>query len=122
LADSLKKLGFNLITNGTDNHLMLINLKNSPNFSGIQINGLEAEKKLEVAGILVNRNSIPGDTSPFRPSGLRLGTPAMTTRGMKEKEMGKIAELIYLALIKKESPNSIEKKVKKICKKFPALR
>lgn len=122
IAESLKKLGFNLITSGTDNHLMLIDLKNSPNLLGMRINGLEAEKKLEKIGILVNRNSIPGDTSPFRPSGLRLGTPAMTTRRMKEKQMKNIAELIYKVLIKGENPNLIRKEVKKLCKKFPVMK
>ena len=118
LAESLKKLGFNLITGGTDNHLMLIDLKNSPDLLGVQINGLEAEKKLEKADVLVNRNSIPDDTSPFQPSGLRLGTPAVTTRGMKEKEMKKIAKLIYRILIKKESSDLIKKEVIELCRRF----
>jgi len=116
LAESLKNLGFEIITGGTDNHLMLIDLKN------YSMNGLEAEEKLETAAILVNRNSIPGDTSPFRPSGLRIGAPAITTCGLKQNEMKKIAELIYRTLIKKENPNLIKKEVKKLCKKFPALR
>ncbi len=122
MAEFLKKLGFNLITSGTDNHLMLIDLKNSPNLLGIKINGLEAEKRLEKADLLVNRNSIPGDTSPFRPSGLRLGAPAVTTRGMKEKEMKQIAGWIYRVLIKRENPNKISSEVKKLCLKFPVLR
>lgn len=122
LAESLKKSGFNLVTGGTDNHLMLIDLKNSPNLSGVKMNGLEAEKKLEMAGILVNRNSISGDISPFRPSGLRLGTPAVTTRGMKEKQMKQIAQLIYRVLAKEENSNKIRNEVKQLCLKFPAQR
>jgi len=122
LAEALKNLGFNLISGGTDNHLMLIDLKNSSNLSGIKIDGLEAEKQLEKVDILVNRNSILGDTAPFRPSGLRLGTPAATTMGMKEKEMKKIAGLIYRVLVKKENPNSVKKEVKDLCLKFPASR
>ena len=74
LAEELKKYGFDLITGGTDNHLLLMDLKN------IGIDGLEAERKLEKAGIIANRNSIAGDASPFKPSGLRLGTPAITAR------------------------------------------
>jgi glycine hydroxymethyltransferase len=119
LAESLKKLGFSLTTGGTDNHLLLIDLKNSPNLSKIQINGLIAEKKLEKIGILANRNSVPGDISPFKPFGLRLGTPAITSRKMKEKEMKKIAELIYRVLVKKENPAIIRKEVRSLCDKFP---
>ncbi|MEK7555384.1 MAG: serine hydroxymethyltransferase [Patescibacteria group bacterium] len=111
LAKSLKKYGFDLVAGGTDNHLILINLGG---------NGFEAEKKLETAGILANRNSVPGDASPFRPSGLRLGTPALTTRGMKEKEMRQIADWIFRILIKNGNSALIKKEVEKLCKKFPA--
>ena len=113
LSDSLKKFGFNLLTNGTDNHLMILDLRN------LTLNGLEAEKKLESININANRNTIPGDTSPFKPSGLRLGTPAVTTRGMKETEMKKIAELIHEVLAKKEDDEIVLKKVELLCKKFP---
>jgi glycine hydroxymethyltransferase len=89
LAEELKELGFNLVTGGTDNHLMLLNLKN------FNIDGLTAEKLLEKNGVIANRNSIPGDSSPFKPSGIRIGTPAVTRRGMKEKEMKVIAKRIY---------------------------
>ncbi len=105
LAKELKNYGFNLITNGTDNHLILIDLKN------LGMNGLEAEKRLEEAGVIANRNSIFGDVSPFKPSGLRLGTPAITARGMKEKEIKKIARLIWRILIKKEDIRTIRKEV-----------
>ncbi len=105
LAKELKNRGFNLITNGTDNHLILIDLKN------LGIDGLEAEKKMEAAGIIANRNSIYGDVSPFKPSGLRLGTPAITARGAKEKEMKKIPRLIWRILIKKENIRTMRKEV-----------
>jgi glycine hydroxymethyltransferase len=113
LAEALKKFGFRLTTNGTDNHLMLVDLKK------IGVSGIEAEKFLEKAGIIANRNVVIGDVSPFHPSGIRFGVPAVTTRGMKEKEMKKIAELIYRVLIKKEKPVIIKKEVKKLCSKFP---
>ncbi len=88
LATELKKYGFNLVSGGTDNHLMLVDLRNK------SITGSEAEKRLEKAGILANRNTVPGDISPFKPSGIRIGTPAATTRGMKEKDMVYLAKKI----------------------------
>lgn len=92
LADELKKQGFNLVSGGTDNHLILVDLKNK------DISGREAQDRLEKVGIIANRNTVPGDKSPFNPSGIRLGTPAVTTRGAKEKDMikiaGKIAEIL----------------------------
>jgi len=112
LAQELKKLGFTLVSGGTDNHLMLVDLRN------INLSGIEAEKLLEKAGIIANRNSIPGDTSPFHPSGIRLGTPTVTSRGMKEKEMKLIAKLIYRILVKKEKPIIIKTEVRQLCKKF----
>jgi glycine hydroxymethyltransferase len=113
LSEELIKRGFKLYTNGTDNHLMVIDLKN------LDIDGKQAEKILESANILANRNSLPGDKSPFYPTGLRLGTPAITTRGMKEKDMVKIADWIYRLLIKKENPKKIKKEVIKFLKNFP---
>jgi len=92
LAEELKKYEFNLFSGGTDNHLMLVDLSNK------EIDGTKAEKQLENAGILANRNAIPGDKSPFKPSGIRLGTPAVTTLGMKEKDMIKLAKIIYYIL------------------------
>lgn len=88
LAGELKKYGFNLVSGGTDNHMILIDLKNK------NISGREAQDWLEKAGIISNRNTVPGDKSLFNPSGLRLGTPAVTTRGMKEKDMVRIARKI----------------------------
>jgi len=117
LAEELKKRGFQLITNGTDNHLLLIDLNN------IKISGREAQDLLEKANIVVNRNAIPYDPNPpFNPSGIRLGTPTLTTRGMKEKEMKKIAELIERVLIKKENLQNIKTDVLSLCKKFPAFK
>ncbi|MBI3638584.1 serine hydroxymethyltransferase [Candidatus Wolfebacteria bacterium] len=113
LSRELKKLGFNIVSGGTDNHLMLVNLTN------LGISGKEAENLLGEAGIIVNRNTVPFDTrSPFDPSGIRIGTPSITTRGMKEKEMKKIAELIYQVLVLKEGAEMINKDVKKMCSRF----
>ena len=111
LAASLRAKGFKLITDGTDNHLMLINL--NPR----ELTGEAAVKILEKNNIIANRNSIPGDTSPLHPSGLRLGTPSATRRGMREKEMILLAELIEQCLIKNKN---VAAKVKILCQKFPA--
>ncbi len=113
LADALKLLNFKLLTGGTDNHLMLIDC------ASVKLDGMKAQDMLEAAGITANRNMIPGDQSPFHPSGLRLGTPAVTTRGMKEKEMVRIAEWIGRLLIKKESDIKIKKEVETLCRQFP---
>jgi len=115
LADELIKYGFNLLSGGTDNHLILINLR------GV-IDASLAEGLLEKANILANRNSVPGDESPFKPTGLRLGTPAVTSRGMKENEMKLIAQWIYRILIKKEDSEEIKYKVIDLCKKFPIYK
>jgi glycine hydroxymethyltransferase len=113
LAEELIKRGFELYTGGTDNHLMMIDLK------PLGLDGKTAEALLERANIIANRNSLPSDTSPFNPSGIRLGTPAITSRGMKEKEMIKIAEFFERILIKKEKPEKIKKEVIALTKKFP---
>ena len=112
LAYELKKLGFQLVSGGTNNHLILIDLTN------MGISGREAQDHLEQVGIIVNRNTIPYDTrSPFDPSGIRLGTPAVTTRGMKEKEMKEIAGLIYECLTESK-PFVALRKVKVLCRRF----
>lgn len=113
LADELIKRGFRLYTGGTDNHLMMIDLK------PLNLDGKAGESLLESANIIANRNSLPSDSSPFYPSGIRLGTPAVTSRGMKEKEMKIIAEFFERILIKKEKPEKIRKDVIKLTKKFP---
>jgi glycine hydroxymethyltransferase len=88
LAKELEKSGFRIVFGGTDNHMILVDLKNK------NITGREAQDRLEKEGIIVNRNAVPGDETPFNPSGIRLGTPAVTTQGMKEKDMVKIARKI----------------------------
>ena len=114
LGDQLKKYGFNLISGGTDNHLVLVDLTNK------NITGKEAQILLEKAGIVTNKNTIPYDPRPpFNPSGIRLGTPAVTTRGMREKEMKKIAFWINEVISKPSSASQIKKEVKKLCQKFP---
>jgi len=113
LAEELKNYGFNLVSGGTDNHLILVDLRNKG------ITGKEAEERLEKAGIIVNRNTVPGDSrKPFDPSGVRLGTPAVTTRGMKENEMREIARWISEAINDKKEVKRISKEVKGLCKKF----
>jgi len=113
LAEKLKKFGFNLVTGGTDNHLMVVDLRNK------ESDGAKAAILLEEAGIVVNKNTIPFDPNPpANPSGIRLGTPAITTRGMKEKEMIKIAGWID-AVVAGVDPKKINKEIKNMCKKFP---
>ena len=114
LAQELIKYGFNLVTGGTDNHLILIDLRNK------NIVGKDAQNILEKAGITCNKNTIPNDpASPFNPSGIRMGTPALTTRGMKEKEMKKIAAWINEVISMPNSALKIRQEIKKFCKKFP---
>ena len=114
LAQELKKYDFKLISGGTDNHLILIDLSNKG------INGLEAQEMLEKAGIVANKNSIPYDkNSHSKPSGIRFGTPALTTRGMKEKEMEKVAYWINEAVSSPKSCLKIRKEVENLCRKFP---
>lgn len=94
LADELQKRGFDLVTGGTSNHLILANVQTS-----FGINGKEAEEALDKIGLTLNKNSVPDDPNPpFRPSGIRLGTPAMTTRGLTEDHMPQIAEWMKQAL------------------------
>ena len=114
LAEELLKHGFNLVTGGTDNHLILIDLRTKG------ISGKEAQHRLEKAGITVNKNAIPFDPNPpFDPSGLRMGTPAITTRGMKEKEMRKIASWISEVISDKKKIPKVRQEIKGLCKKFP---
>jgi len=117
LAEALKKRGFKLVSDGTDNHLMLVDLTN------FNITGKEAEEALDKAGITVNKNTIPFDTKPPTvTSGIRIGTPCVTTRGMTEQEMEEIAEIIE-RVIKNISNESVikdmKKKVQALCKRFP---
>jgi glycine hydroxymethyltransferase len=117
LAETLLKLDFHIISGGTDNHLMLMDLRNK------KITGKDAEKALEVAGITVNKNAVPfDDQSPLITSGIRVGTPALTTRGMKEKEMQLIGSWIH-QIISDPKNESLQKKIKgevrELCGKFP---
>ncbi|MDF2546552.1 MAG: serine hydroxymethyltransferase [Anaerosolibacter sp.] len=117
LANSLIDHGFELVSGGTDNHLILVDLRNK------SITGKDAEKCLDEIGITVNKNTIPFDPqSPFVTSGIRIGTPAMTTRGMKENEMIEIAEIISLAIENKVSTEAIKEKVQGLCQRFPLYR
>lgn len=94
LANSLSKLGYKIVSGGTDNHLFLVDV-----FSSVNISGKEAGDILDKAGITVNKNTIPNDSrKPWDPSGIRIGTPALTTRGMKEKEMEQVAKYIDTVL------------------------
>lgn len=105
LANEFIKMGYNVLTNGTDNHLLLINVKDKLN-----ITGLKAEQVLDTVNITINKNSLPNDTEkPIYTSGIRIGTPALTTRGMKEKEMIFIANLINKALTNIDNKNELEK-------------
>ncbi len=112
LAEELVKKGFNLVSGGTDNHLILLNLENKG------ISGKDAQNLLEKAGIVVNKNAVPFDPRPpADPSGIRLGTPAITTRKMGEEEMKKIAEFIS-EVVEKRNPEKVREKVKKLCINF----
>lgn len=114
LAEALSSHGFNLVSGGTDNHLLLIDLRNK------NIMGADAQDLLESIGISTNKNSIPYDPAgPFRPSGLRMGTPAVTTRGMREKEMKQIASWISQIISSPSSVKKIRQEVRNLCKKFP---
>ncbi|MEK9183570.1 MAG: serine hydroxymethyltransferase [Patescibacteria group bacterium] len=114
LAEALMARNFTLVTGGTDNHIILLDCK------GFGSDGHKSQNLLEEAGIMTNRNALVGDASPFYPTGLRLGTPAVTTQGMKEAEMGKIADWFERVLIKKEKPSKIKKEIELLCKKWTA--
>lgn len=117
LADELLRAGLSLVTGGTDNHLLLLDLSNSP------VTGKQAETILDEAGITVNKNTVPNEKrSPFVTSGIRIGTPALTTRGMGEKEMRQIAKWIAEILKDAENPGlrmKIRREVQDMCSHFP---
>lgn len=115
LAEELMNRGFELVTGGTDNHLCLIDLRSK------DIGGKKAESLLEKAGITINKNTIPNDpASPMNPSGIRIGTPAITTRGMGKKEMVKIAEIMDEVLTDKSKKRAkkARKEIKKLANEF----
>ncbi|MBC85993.1 MAG: serine hydroxymethyltransferase [Bdellovibrionaceae bacterium] len=117
LASALLDLEFDLVTGGTDNHLILLDLSNK------SITGKDAEIALDKAGITVNKNTVPNEKlSPFVTSGIRIGTPALTTRGMQAPEMHQIADWIHQAITHHEKDaelESIKKEVRKLCEQFP---
>jgi glycine hydroxymethyltransferase len=117
LAETLMKRGLKLVTDGTDNHLMLVDLSDS------EITGKDGEIALDHAGITVNKNTVPNEKrSPFVTSGLRIGTPALTTRGFKEAEMKIIGEWIADVLADHTNESLLKKirhQVKELCQKFP---
>lgn len=116
LKDTLKENGFRIISDGTDNHLILVDVKS------IGLTGKQAEEILDKINITCNKNTIPYDTeSPFITSGIRIGSPAMTTRGLKEKEFKKIGEIIASALKNSDENNlkELKEQVLEITKKFP---
>ncbi len=115
LAKGLMGYGFDLVSNGTDNHLMLVDTRN------FNITGKELEKRLDEVFITVNKNAIPNDPqSPFITSGIRVGTPAVTSRGMKPEDMAVIAECIYLTASDFENKaDEVRAKVEALCKKYP---
>lgn len=116
LSESLKNLGYKIISGGTDNHMFLVDISGS-----IGMSGGEASDILEKAGITANKNAIPNDQrKPWDPSGIRLGTPAVTTRGMKEEDMKKIATYIHLALTECKSHKDLLNLKNKV-KEFTAL-
>ena len=117
LAKRLSDKGFRLVSGGTDTHLMLVDLTETG------LTGKQAEQALDKAGITVNKNTIPFETkSPFVTSGIRIGTPAVTTRGMKEKEMDVIGDFITEVLENidsEETQKKVKKSVRELCEKFP---
>jgi glycine hydroxymethyltransferase len=117
LAEKLTEKGYDLVTGGTDNHLLLIDLTNKG------LKGKDAEVALGLAGITVNKNTVPFDPRPpFDPSGIRMGTPALTTRGMKEAEMEQIADWIDAAVTSRGDESKLEAlhdQIKEFVKAFP---
>ena len=117
LAKALVARGYQLVSGGTDNHLMLVDLRNKG------LTGKAAEKALDLAAITVNKNTVPKETqSPFVTSGIRIGTPAVTTRGMREPEMDRIAELIDRVLVSAEDPavaERVKEEVRSLSSAFP---
>lgn len=115
LADALAKQGFKLLTGGTDNHLMLVDLR------GMEVSGKELQNRCDEVYITLNKNTVPNDPrSPFVTSGVRIGTPAVTSRGLKEEDMPKVAECIWLAATDFENQaDYIRAEVTKLCDKYP---
>ncbi|MBQ6534323.1 MAG: serine hydroxymethyltransferase, partial [Opitutales bacterium] len=119
LAAALSKRGFSVVSGGTDNHLILIDLRPSHP----DLTGKDAQNALDKANITTNKNTVPGETrSPFKASGIRLGTPAITSRGFTEADMEKIADIIKTVLDAPEDEAAIAKAkavAEELCKKYP---
>jgi glycine hydroxymethyltransferase len=117
LAERFNEMGYNLVSGGTDNHLMLIDLRNK------NLTGKKAEQSLERADITLNKNMVPfDDESPFVTSGIRIGTPAMTTRGFDEQAFTKVADLIDAVLQTPDDESTIKEvkgNVHELCEQFP---
>lgn len=109
LAARLASHGYRIVSGGTDNHLLLVDLR------PMGLNGADASLALDLAGITVNKNGIPFDSgSPTKPSGIRIGTPAVTTRGMIESDVEKVADFIHHALMVKSARATLEKISKQV--------
>lgn len=116
LCNGLMNRGVKIISGGTDNHLMLVDLR------GENVTGKELEKRLDEAHITCNKNTVPNDPrSPFITSGVRLGTPAVTTRGMKEEDMDVIAEAIAMVIKSEENVIKAKTLVKELTDKYPLV-
>ena len=119
LAEQLAKQGFSIVSGGTDNHLMVVDLRSFD----ADLTGKEAQSVLDEAGITLNKNTVPDDPrSPFVTSGVRIGTPAVTTQGMTEPEMAEIASLIAEALrnrVDSAAVSAVRAKVAALCARFP---
>ena len=114
LADALMKRGVQIVSGGTDNHLMLVDLTEK------DVSGKELEKRLDDAHVTCNKNTIPNDPrSPFVTSGVRLGTPAVTTRGMVETDMEKIAEIIAMVIEGEDNVEKAKAMVAGLTEKYP---
>ena len=127
LAASLQNEGYKIVSGGTDSHVMLVDLRGKP------YNGKQADKSMDRAGLTCNKNTVPNDTEgPFTTSGIRLGTPAPTTRGFGEAEFTEVGQMIATvlnALEKANDPNEnsaveveVKKKVEALCAKFPIYK
>ncbi|HLC95604.1 MAG TPA: serine hydroxymethyltransferase, partial [Patescibacteria group bacterium] len=118
LEQEMRKRGYKILFGGTDNHMILVDV-----FTSLGISGKEAEHILDAVGITVNKNMIPDDTrSPFDPSGIRVGVPAITTRGMREREVKQLARIMDEAFrnrADKKTLKQLRQEIKKLCKKFP---
>lgn len=118
LSEALQRKSFDILTGGTDNHLMLLDLRN------LDLSGKELQRRCDEVYITLNKNTVPNDPrSPFVTSGVRIGTPAVTSRGMKEEDMEKIAELVWLTATEfEEKADLIRSEVEKLCGKYPIYK